>query len=260
MNTSTSHQPFLNKVAIVTGAANGIGFAAAKLLSARGASVMLVDRDRDALAKRLNELDNKRCKISVTDVSDADQVAECVQQTRNAFGDEIDCFFNNAGIEGPTHPLLEYPIDAYDVVMGVNTKGVLIGLQQIVPHMPSGSSVVITSSVAGEFGSPGLVAYHASKHAILGIMRTAALEFAPLGIRVNTINPGAVNTQMFDRITENSGYSAQEYAEAIKATVPLGRYSEPQEIAELALFLLSDAASYCHGRSFGVDGGITAST
>jgi len=256
----TDPTSFVDKVCIVTGAANGIGLSSVELLLSRGAKVMMVDIQEAQLEAAHAGLKSDNCSYSVADVSNIDQVKSYVEQTLSEFESGIDCLFSNAGIEGQNHGLLDYPLGEYDKVMAVNSRGTLIALQQVVPKMNLGGSVLLNASVAGEYGSPGLVAYHASKHALIGIMRTAALEFADKQISINCLNPGAVDTPMFARITDQSGVSAEEYASAIKTMVPMGRYADPKEIAEMAVFLLSDAASYCHGRCFGVDGGITAST
>jgi NAD(P)-dependent dehydrogenase (short-subunit alcohol dehydrogenase family) len=168
-------------------------------------------------------------------------------------------FFNNAGIEGNSVPMADYPEALFDKVLAVNVKGVWLGCQHVLPKMTDGGSVIITSSVAGLKGMQGLGAYVTSKHAVIGIMRTAALEFAPKKIRVNTVHPGPVNTQMMRRIeTDISPDDTQQAQKNFEAMVPLGRYAEPQEIAQLTLFLASDESRYISGNTYVIDGGMMA--
>lgn len=245
-----------NKVAIITGGGAGIGKTTAELFLKEGAKVMLVDLNEDALKATLEEFGNANLDYCKADVSLAGDCEKYVQATLDTFG-RIDVFFNNAGIEGKSIPMAEYPEDLFDKVLAVNVKGVWLGCQHVLPKMSEGGSVIITSSVAGLKGMQGLGAYVASKHAAIGIMRTAALEFADKKIRVNTVNPGPVNTQMMRRIEtdispEDTGQAKQNF----ESMVPFERYAEPSEIAELTLFLASDESRYISGSTHVIDGGM----
>ncbi len=248
-----------NKVALITGGAGGIGLATAKLFLEEGAKVMLVDISKDALEKASGELDHENLSYYVADVSKVKDTQNYVKHAMEVYG-KIDIFFNNAGIEGTSSPISEYPETMFDKVVAVNIKGVWLGCQHVIPRMTDGGSVMITSSVAGLKGFIGLGAYVASKHAVVGIMRVAALEFANRKIRVNSIHPGPVNNNMMRRIEKDmSPESPQEVMKGFEAAVPFGRYAESTEIAEMALFLASDDSKYITGRTHVVDGGMLAS-
>ncbi|MEJ1222887.1 SDR family NAD(P)-dependent oxidoreductase [Sediminicola sp. 1XM1-17] len=245
-----------NKVAIITGGAAGIGLATAKLFLDEGAKVMLVDVDQNSMDKALSSLKNPNLSHCIADVSKAKDTQYYVQQTLKEFG-RIDIFFNNAGIEGCSKPLIDYPEDMFDKVIAVNLKGVWLGCQHVLPKMEDGGSVMITSSVAGLKGFAGLGAYVASKHGVNGIMRVAALESADRKIRVNSIHPGPVDNNMMRRIEkEISPDNPEEVIKGFESTIPLKRYADSQEIAKLALFLASDESSYITGAMHVVDGGM----
>ncbi|WNH10967.1 SDR family NAD(P)-dependent oxidoreductase [Thalassobellus suaedae] len=172
---------------------------------------------------------------------------------------QIDIFFNNAGIEGTSKSIVEYPENIFDQVIAVNLKGVWLGCQYVIPKMSDGGSVIITSSVAGIKGFKGMGAYVASKHAVVGIMRTAALENADRNIRVNTIHPGPVDTRMMREIErEISPDNPKEAKKAFEAGIPFGRYAEANEIAELVVFLASNESKYITGTLQVIDGGMSA--
>ena len=245
-----------DKVAIITGGGAGIGKATAALFLKEGARVMLVDLNEEALKATVNELGNANLAHCVADVSTAGDTEKYVQATLDAFG-RIDVFFNNAGIEGRSIPMADYPEDLFDKVIAVNLKGVWLGCQHVLPKMSEGGSAIITSSVAGLKGMQGLGAYVASKHAVIGIMRTAALEFAPKRIRVNSVHPGPVNTQMMRRIESDiSPEDAGQAQQTFEGMVPFERYAEAQEIAEQVLFLASEESKYVTGWTHVVDGGM----
>ena len=247
-----------NKVAIITGGAGGIGKATAKLFLAQGAKVMLVGRTEQTLKKAIDEFDSANIAYCVADVSKSKDTKNYVNETVSKFG-EIDVFFNNAGIEGSSKSITEYPEDIFDQVIAVNLKGVWLGCQYVIPKMSDGGSVIITSSVAGIKGFKGLGAYVASKHAVVGIMRTAALENADRNIRVNTIHPGPVNTRMMRDIEkEISPNDPKEAKKAFEAGIPFGRYAEANEIAELVVFLASNQSKYITGTMQVIDGGMNA--
>lgn len=246
----------LNKVAIITGGAGGIGLATAKLFLEEGAKVMLVDLSEKHLIEAVAALKSKEVAFFAADVSKREDVEHFTAETLRHFG-KIDILFSNAGIEGVTVPITDYPDEIYQKVMDVNVKGVWLGCAVVVPKMTDGGSVMITSSVAGVQGSPNLGAYVASKHAVQGITRVAAVEFAPRGIRVNTINPGPVNNRMMRSIEVGfAPENPKEMQKAFEAGIPLGRYAENDEVAQLALFLASDDSKYITGVKHIIDGGM----
>ncbi|WP_238750733.1 SDR family NAD(P)-dependent oxidoreductase [Neolewinella maritima] len=247
-----------DKVAIVTGGANGIGYATAAVFLREGARVMLVDNDGERLKQAATDLSSDAVRYCVADVSRSSEVKRYVEDTLAAFGG-IDVFFNNAGIEGTVSPLVDYPEDTFDRIVAVNIKGVWLGCQHVLPRMNTGGSVIITSSVAGLRGFAGLGAYVASKHAEVGIMRVAALEHADRSIRVNSVHPGPVDTQMMRHIERQLSADRPEAAkEGFEAQIPLSRYAAADEIADLVLFLASDASKYITGDTHVIDGGMIA--
>ena len=254
------------KVAVITGAAGGIGRAAARLFADEGARLALVDLDETALQDTVRSIGEDRASYTVADVTQPDQTQAYVNATVNRWGG-IDVFLANAGIEGTLSPIPDYPIDIFDRVMAVNVRGVWLGIKYVVPVMRQrgGGSIVITSSTAGIGGTPAMSAYTTSKHAVIGLMRTAALEGAPLGIRVNTVNPAPIETRMMRSIEEqrvaaldDSSISVEQVKEAAAARIPLDRYGNPEEVAQLMLFLASDDSSFCTGGVYMVDGGRSA--
>jgi NAD(P)-dependent dehydrogenase (short-subunit alcohol dehydrogenase family) len=255
MNVMKSLQ---NKVAIITGGAGSIGKTTAQLFLAQGAKVLLVDLKEDDLKKAVEELASTDVIYSVADVTKASDVQRYVDDAQKAFG-KIDIFFNNAGIEGVVKPVVEYPEDVFDKVLAVNVKGVWLGNKYVLPQMNDGGSVILTSSVAGIAGSPNVSAYIASKHAVVGLMRNLAVEVAPRKIRVNTINPSPVDNRMMRSLEDGfaPGQAAAAKTELEKA-IPLGRYAEPVEIAQLVLFLASDDSKFITGTTQVIDGGMNA--
>ncbi len=247
-----------DKVAIITGGAQGIGKATAKLFLDQGAKVMLVDIVEDELKTTVKEFNTQNVAYCIADVSKTKDVLHYVSKTLAKF-DAIDIFFNNAGIEGNVFPITDYPEDIFDQIVAVNIKGVWLGCQHVVPKMTDGGSVIITSSVAGLKGFKGLGAYVASKHAEVGIMRTAALEFADRHIRVNSVHPGPVHTRMMRSIEKDiSKENPTEAQKGFEAIIPFERYAESREIAELVLFLASDESKYITGTTQVIDGGMIA--
>ena len=248
-----------DKVAIITGGGAGIGLATAKLFLEEGAKVMIVDVDENSLNIAVEELDNVNLSHCVADVSRVEDTEKFLKKTLDTFG-KIDIFFANAGIEGISSPMTEYPEALFDKIIAVNLKGVWLGCKHVVPKMTDGGSVLITSSVAGLKGFAGLGAYVASKHGVIGLMRNAAQEFADRKIRVNSIHPGPVNNEMMRRIEANiSPDNPREAQKDFEALVPFGRYAEVNEIAELALFLASDESKFITGDIHVIDGGMFVS-
>lgn len=246
---------FPGKTVLVTGGGSGIGKAICMAFAAAGARVACVDRDAvegAATVAAIHALGREALFIAA-DVTDAAQVQAYVRETRSAFG-SIDVFANNAGIEGPVLPLTEYPEDMFDAVMAVNARGVFLGLKYVLPVMQEQRSGVVinTGSTGSHVGSTGVCAYVASKHAILGLTRCAALEVASYGVRVNAICPGGTRTRMQQSLTENRS-KVEELA--INLATPNGRIAEPGEIAATVLYMASDHARHMVGQSVILDGG-----
>lgn len=248
------------KVAIITGGAGGIGRSAGAMFAEEGANVMLVDMSQKALDAAAAEIGSNRIATCVADVTKPEDNQRMVAQTIERFGG-VDVFLANAGIEGQVKPITDYDIDMFDCVMAVNVRGVWLGLKSVIPALKDrgGGSIVITSSTAGVTGSPGISAYITSKHAVIGMMRTAALECAPFNIRVNTVNPAPTETRMMRSLEEGiMPGSAQLAHQTISSQIPLGRYGQPDEIARLMLFLSCDDSSFLTGSVYMADGGSTA--
>ncbi len=237
---------------IITGAASGIGRAAARLFAEYGATLMLVDRDERVRAAAA-ELAGAHSAIA--DTTDSAAIAEIV-----ASFPRVDGAFNNAGIEGldgKMLPLADYPDDEFDCVMRVNVRGLWLCLKAQMPALQAngGGAIVNTASVMGWLGAPGMSAYVASKHAVVGLTRTAALDGASHGVRVNAVLPGAVATPM---LTERGFVANPGFEDFAKAAHPLGRIAQPEEVAEAAAWLLSSKASFVTGHCLAVDGGMSA--
>ena len=254
------------KVAIITGATGGIGSAAARLFADEGARVALVDLDEAALRASVTEIGEDRASYTAADVTQPEQTQAYVNAAVERWGG-VDILLANAGIEGTLSPIPEYPIDVFDRVMAVNVRGVWLGIKYVVPEMRQrgGGSIVITSSTAGIGGTPEMSAYNTSKHAVIGLMRTAALEGAPDGIRVNTVNPSPIETRMMRSIEEmrvaaldDSSATVEVAKQAFATRIPLERYGDPKEVARMMLFLSSDDSSFCTGGVYMVDGGRSA--
>jgi NAD(P)-dependent dehydrogenase (short-subunit alcohol dehydrogenase family) len=248
------------KVAVITGGAGGIGAATGRLFAEEGASVLLVDLAAEALQQVVQAIGDEHVSAVVADVTRTDQVQRYVHTAIDRYGG-IDVFFANAGVEGLVAPITEYPDDVFDRVMAVNVRGVWLGLKHVMAHMQQrgGGSIIITSSIAGVRGSPGMAPYSTSKHAVIGLMRSAALAGAAHGIRVNTVNPAPIETRMMRSIEAAFDPAVPERAKAEReARIPMKRYGLPEEVARLALFLASNESGYCTGGVYMVDGAFTA--
>jgi len=250
------------KIALVTGGGNGIGKAACLEFARAGAKVMVVDIDATAgevTVAAIRALGGEARAVRA-DVSQAADVQSYVEHTLSAFG-RIDAFFNNAGIEGVISPLTDYSEENWDRVIGINLKGAFLGLRYVLPVMiaQKKGSIVNTASVAGTVGAPGMAAYSASKHAIIGLTRTAAGEVGKQGVRVNAVCPGPINTRMIQSLAQQ--LNPDDPAAIAKANVarnPMGRYGEPEEVARVVVFLASDESDYVNGVAWLIDGGRTA--
>jgi len=251
------NHPFAGKVALVTGAGSGIGLATAKAFGEAGASVVLADRREDAVraaAEGLSASGGKALAVRC-DVTDDTQVASMIDRTVSAFG-RLDAAFNNAGVIQRRVDTAEISGDEWDRVMAINLRGVWSCMKYELPQMlrNGGGAIVNCSSIGGVIGVPGLAAYHAAKHGVIGLTKTAALEYATRKIRINAVCPGTINTPMAESLT---GGDPKILAEFLKDE-PIGRIAEPEEVAAAVLWLCSPGASYVVGHALLVDGGYTA--
>lgn len=245
-------------VAVITGAGGEIGSATARLMAARGARIVGVDRDPRSMSALSADLGDAFRAVE-GDVTDEASVKAYVTAALDAFGG-IDIFFNNAGIEGPVHPIGDYPLDQFRKVVDVNLIGVFLGLKHVVPLMMAAGkgSVINTSSVAGLTGTAGISPYNATKHAVIGITRSVAAEAGPKGVRVNSINPGPIASRMMSSLEVGlGGGDADAVHGALRGMIPAGRYGTPEEVAALVAFLASEDARYINGAVMTVDGGFT---
>jgi NAD(P)-dependent dehydrogenase (short-subunit alcohol dehydrogenase family) len=248
---------FKGQVALVTGASSGMGLATTKAFAAAGASVVLADVNADALASAVDELTSAgHAAIGVRcDVSDEQQVTTLLGRTIEAYG-RLDMAFNNAGIQAPPTDAADEPAALFDKVNGINLRGVWTCMKHELKQMrQQGSGAIVNcSSLGGLVGLPGRAAYHASKHGVIGLTKSAALEYAPRGIRINAICPGTIATPM---VTEMIAKGELELAAAM-ANQPVARLGAPEEIAASVLWLCSTGASFVVGVALPVDGGYTA--
>ena len=247
---------FENKVALVTGAASGMGLATAKAFAEAGAAVVLADFKEEAVkveAQKLAAAGHKAIAIRC-DVSDDDQVAAMVERTVAEFG-RLDAAFNNAGVMAHIAPTAVSTREDWDRVIGINLRGVWSCMKHELRQMErQGSGAIVNNASVGALtGNPGIGSYIASKHGVVGLTRTAALEYVRLGIRVNAVNPGLIDTQIARDVVNGN----EEAYEDIAEHVPIGRAGTPEEIASAVLWLCSPAASYVVGHALTVDGGMT---
>ncbi|MDG2004384.1 MAG: glucose 1-dehydrogenase [Novosphingobium sp.] len=245
---------FLSKTAFVTGAGGGIGRATSDLLAREGASLMLVDIDAAALEETAAQAKAHGGDVatSVVDIANDEQVKRAVDETVAHFG-RIDIAHNNAGILGPIGPLADYDLSAARQLFDINVFGVLHCMQAQIPHMlaAGGGSIVNTASVSGVHAVPHIGVYTATKHAVIGLTKAAAADYSGQGIRVNCVCPGFVLTGM------TRGKFDAETEAALAAQHPIGRFAEPEEVAEAVLWLLGGKSSFATGSSVFVDGGQT---
>jgi NAD(P)-dependent dehydrogenase (short-subunit alcohol dehydrogenase family) len=246
------------KVCVITGGAGSIGLASAKLLHAEGAKVMLVDLNEAALKKAAAEISGDSVAWSVADITKSDQVKAAMASTVSEWG-KIDVLFSNAGNFGTVAPIAEYPEDVFDSVLAVHVKGAFLSAKHAVPHMQDGGSIIITSSIVGVKGDPGVYGYITAKHAQVGLMRVLAKELASRNIRVNTIHPGPVENEFQLKVEKNlSGVLGRDATAFFNEIIPLKRHVRAEEVARSVLYLASDASSFTTGSLLMVDGGLSA--
>ena len=256
-----SRQRLDGKVAIVTGATGGIGETTAKLFLQLGARVMLVARSADKLAATLDRLKPfGEAAGSVAEATDENAFAAAVAATLDRFGG-LDILIANAGTEGAAKPIEMLKAEEFDEVLRTNVTGVWLTIKHCIAPMKArgGGSIIALSSVAGCIGFPALSPYVASKHAVYGLVKTAALELGPSNIRVNAVGPGPIDNRMIDSLqNQMAPDNPTAVRSQIEASIAMGRYGTNEEVAHLLAFLASDASSYCNGSIYMVDGGYVA--
>jgi NAD(P)-dependent dehydrogenase (short-subunit alcohol dehydrogenase family) len=244
------------RVALVTGAANGIGRATALAFAAAGADVLLADRDAEGGEKAAAEVEaaGVKARFVQIDVADAAQVEAMVATAVDDLGG-LDMAFNNAGIEPTSAPLADGTRDDWDRIIAVDLTAVWLCMQAEIPHLlKRGGAIVNCSSIAGLVGFPGAAPYVAAKHGVVGLTKTAALDYAEQGLRVNAVCPGVIDTPMIQRFTHGD----PEATQALTASEPVQRLGRPEEIAAAVVWLCSDEASFVTGQAIAVDGGYVA--
>ena len=242
------------KAAIITGGSSGIGRAAAVALAKQGVKIAIAARrakEGEETVRLVKEAGSEGIFVK-TDVANENDVRSLVEKTVKTYG-RLDYAFNNAGIEETPTSLVEQTSNVFDQIMNVNVKGVWLSMKYEIPEMirTGGGAIVNTSSGAGVIGYPQQPIYIASKHAVLGLTKSAALEYAKSGIRINAIAPGVTETEMVERVDK-------QLIEHLKSITPIGRIGDPQEIANAVVWLLSDKASFVLGHTLLVDGGVVS--
>ena len=249
------------KIAVVTGAAGIIGAATMRLLAERGARIVAVDRREQDLRTAIGDLPASAQALAISaDVTDEDEVVGYVRAAVDTFG-TIDVFYNNAGVEGEVKPITEYSLEAFRRVIDVNVVGVFLGMKHVLPVMlkQDRGSIINTASIAGLIGSPHIAVYSASKHAVIGLTKSAAWECTGTGVRVNCVCPGLIDSRMLSAILQGrQGGNAPVASEKIVERIPARRLGHASEVASIVAFLASDEASYVSGSAYTVDGGRTA--
>ena len=240
------------KVAVITGGNSGIGLATAKRFVAEGAKVVISGRDQSTLDAAVRERGENALGVA-GDISKLEDIDRLIAATTDRFG-KIDILFANAGI-APFAPITDIDEQFYDQAFAVNVKGVFFTVQKALPHLNDGASIVVTSSISNELGMEGASVYAATKAAVRSLVRNMAAEFAPRGIRVNTLSPGPIETPIYGRLGMPPE-AAEQMAEALKRGRPMGRFGQADDVANVALFLASDQASFVMGAEITVDGGM----
>jgi NAD(P)-dependent dehydrogenase (short-subunit alcohol dehydrogenase family) len=246
------------KVCIVTGGAGSLGLAAARLFVQEGAKVMLIDHRERELRQAEASLASPHVAGTVADITRSDSVRSAIDATVSRFG-LIDVLFSNAGNFGTVSPISDYPEDVFDAVYSVHVKGAFLMCKLAVPRMNDGGSIVITSSVAGTRGDPGVYAYITAKHAQVGLMRCLAKELAGRRIRVNTIHPGPIENDFQQKVEDDlSPIIGRDATAFFNSQIPLGRHATPDEVAKSVVYLASDQSSFTTGAMLMIDGGMSA--
>ena len=249
------------KVAVVTGAAGVIGTATLRLLAERGARIVAVDRRETDLKEAIKDLPASAEALALTaDVTEEDEVAGYVRAAVERFG-TIDVFYNNAGIEGDVKPITDYSLAAFRKVLDVNVVGVFLGMKHVLPVMlkQNRGSIINTASIAGLMGSPQIAVYSASKHAVIGLTKSAAWECTGKGVRINCVCPGLIDSRMLSAIIQGrTPGNAPVPNDRLVDRIPARRLGQASEVASIVAFLASDEASYASGSAYTVDGGRTA--
>lgn len=246
-----------DKVAIIFGASRGIGAAAARAFAREGARLVLASRDHAMLAALADELrsEGHEAAVAVADVTDEASVAAAIGFALERFGG-IDIAFNNSGVSSPAYRMHETPVDEFDRLMSINLRGMFLAMKhELAAMLDRGGVIVNNASISGVSAVPNISAYNASKHGVIGLTKSAAAEYARLGIRVNAVAPGAIMTDML----ANGIASTPQGRGWLNANVPIGRIGAPDDVAEAVLWLASDAAAYLTGVTLPVDGGYLVS-
>jgi NAD(P)-dependent dehydrogenase (short-subunit alcohol dehydrogenase family) len=249
------------KSALITGGAGSIGLATAAAFVAEGANVMITDLDEGALVAAVGSIDvagsGAVVASQVADVTVEDEVAAAVAAAVSRFG-HLDVVFANAGIAGTPSPLTEFPLDVFERVLKVNVVGSMLVCKHALGAMSDGGSLIINSSVTGLVGIPNIAAYVTSKHALVGLMRTAAKEMTDRRIRVNSLHPGPTDNEFQHRIEMlETGAGEAEAEKIFNSFIPLGRHASPAEIAAAVVYLASDESAFMTGHTFAIDGGLS---
>jgi NAD(P)-dependent dehydrogenase (short-subunit alcohol dehydrogenase family) len=253
----TVHYDFTGTVALVTGAGSGMGLATARAFAESGAATVLADRNAELARQGAEQLTSQGCTALpvICDVTDEAQVVAMVRAAVDRFG-RLDMAFNNAGIMVPAVDAADEAADRFDAVTAVNLRGVWASMKHELAQMRrQGSGAIVNcSSIGGLIGNPGRASYHATKHGVIGLTKSAALEYGPRGVRINAVCPGTIDTPMVESMTAGGELDP----EAATAASAIPRYGRPDEIAAAVLWLCSPASSYVTGVALPVDGGYTA--